>query len=156
MTSWKPLPPSGRSWRPGRPVRAGTGTQRFQLAASTASASDLGSTRTPRHKQWLSALPVFGGPRRHIGRPQRPGPAGRHNDREDAAYIKRLPSLGVQRVRLCGASGAVRLAVLDMGLEVDVVDLSPVGRVELLHWAANRRSARQCTGTGTSLETGPW
>jgi RHH-type proline utilization regulon transcriptional repressor/proline dehydrogenase/delta 1-pyrroline-5-carboxylate dehydrogenase len=54
---------------------------------------------------------------------------------EDAAYLRRLPSLGVQRVRLCGANGAVRLAVLDMGLEVDVVDLSPLGRVELLHWA---------------------
>jgi RHH-type proline utilization regulon transcriptional repressor/proline dehydrogenase/delta 1-pyrroline-5-carboxylate dehydrogenase len=63
------------------------------------------------------------------------GPPAGTTIEEDAAYIKRLPSLGVQRVRLCGASGAVRLAVLDMGLEVDVVDLSPVGRVELLHWA---------------------
>jgi RHH-type proline utilization regulon transcriptional repressor/proline dehydrogenase/delta 1-pyrroline-5-carboxylate dehydrogenase len=63
------------------------------------------------------------------------GPPAGTTIEEDAAYLKRLPSLDVQRVRLCGASGAVRLAVLDMGLEVDVVDLSPVGRVELLHWA---------------------
>jgi RHH-type proline utilization regulon transcriptional repressor/proline dehydrogenase/delta 1-pyrroline-5-carboxylate dehydrogenase len=54
---------------------------------------------------------------------------------EDVSYLKRLPGLGVLRVRLCGAGGAVRLAALDMGLEVDVVDLSPLGRVELLHWA---------------------
>jgi hypothetical protein len=32
-------------------------------------------------------------------------------------------------------SGAVRLVALDLGLEVDVADLSPVGSIELLHWA---------------------
>ena len=54
---------------------------------------------------------------------------------DDVSYAKRLPDLGVDRVRLCGVSGAVRLAALDFGVEVDVADLSPVGSVELLHWA---------------------
>ena len=32
-------------------------------------------------------------------------------------------------------AGAFRLAALDLGLDVDVADLSPIGPVELLHWA---------------------
>ncbi len=54
---------------------------------------------------------------------------------DDLSYAKRLPDLGADRVRLCGVSGAVRLVALDLGLEVDVADLSPVGSIELLHWA---------------------
>ncbi len=53
---------------------------------------------------------------------------------DDASYVNRLPRLGMTRVRLCGAGGGTRLALLDMGFEVDTTDLSPSGCHEVLHW----------------------
>jgi RHH-type proline utilization regulon transcriptional repressor/proline dehydrogenase/delta 1-pyrroline-5-carboxylate dehydrogenase len=52
----------------------------------------------------------------------------------DRSYVARLGAFRPSRVRLPGARGAVRLAVLDAGFEVDTSPLSSSGRHEVLHW----------------------
>ena len=52
----------------------------------------------------------------------------------DEVYVARVVARGVSRARLCAVDPAVRLALVDAGVEVDVADLSPIGPLELLHW----------------------
>ncbi len=66
--------------------------------------------------------------------PAVPGAPPSATAEREEAFLARIAARRVDRVRLCGSSGKLRLAALDAGFEVDTAELSPVGSVELLHW----------------------
>ena len=60
------------------------------------------------------------------------------------SYLARITGGAFDRVRLVGAVSQLRLQLLDAGFEVDVEPLSPIGRIELLHWAREQAVSETC------------